>query len=126
MRIPTEQEWQLASETFSEDLSVSAGSDEWENVAAEYGIMAVGLGPRTWNLEKAPLETSSCIWEWCLNQYEDYELTEFDISKPDRAVRGGSFLVTEVKSAERFRGSLNILGRDVNIGFRTCIAKVRD
>lgn len=123
-RLPTEQEWQLASEKLLE----SDGGDytsSWDYLSAEYGIMAVGLGPDQNNSELSKLDFSSCIWEWCLNQYEEFESIKFDIEKTERAVRGGSFLVTQIKSRERFRGSLNLFGRDVNIGFRVCIANGR-
>ena len=122
VRLLTEQEWQLASEA-----SMGTGKGDyqktWDYLSAEFGLMAVGLGPKQENSLASHLDFSSCIWEWCLNQYENYHNIEFDYEKTERAVRGGSFLIGKVKSRERFRGSLHVFGRDVNIGFRVCIAR---
>lgn len=122
VRLLTEQEWQLASEA-SMDMEKTDHQRSWDYLSAEYGLMAVGLGPNQKNAQASKLDFSSCIWEWCLNQYENFHNIDFDIEKTDMAVRGGSFLIGKVKSRERFRGSLHVFGRDVNIGFRVCISQ---
>jgi formylglycine-generating enzyme required for sulfatase activity len=32
------------------------------------------------------------VWEWCLNKYDDVEVTAIDISGDGRVLRGGAWL----------------------------------
>jgi formylglycine-generating enzyme required for sulfatase activity len=121
IRLPTEEEWQLASTG-----QAYPWGDEWDSSranTAESGLMrltAVGMYPAG----AAPcgaLDLCGNIWEWCLNDYADLRNLRPSADKLG-ALRGGSCMVDRNLAQVRSRKKAFRFERSANVGLRIIAA----
>jgi len=135
VRMPDELEWQLAATANAREREYPWGPEPpteqyWRANIRETGpgaVTAVGSYPAG----AAPcgaLDMAGTVWEWCQNNFDKPHdcakprLKAMQRQKDRRSLRGGSWYVArrDARAAVRNRGHPD--GRDVNIGFRLCVA----
>lgn len=126
IRLPTEYEWQYAATngdpafTYPWGADWDPGTEPWRANTFESDLgrsTAVGLYPGGVSRTDV-LDMAGSIWEWCLNQFDEPDVTEFSTSNAPRVVRGGSWLNYQdfARAAFRFRNYPYV--RINNFGFR--------
>ncbi len=123
IRLPTEWEWQQAV-TGGNSATVYPWGTEFDSHRTnthESGLgrtTAVGLYPEGMSACGA-LDLSGNVWEWCLNEYENYKETCITGSA-SRVLRGGSWYddQDDARAAYRYVGHPG--GRSDRVGFRLC------
>ncbi len=126
VRLPTEFEWQFAATGGDSALTYPWGAD-WDPGAEPWRAntfgsdlgrsAAVGLYPLGASRADV-LDLAGTIWEWCSNQFDEPDVSEFSTSNAPRVLRGGSWNGSRDGARSVSRGGLGPGGRDNDIGFR--------
>lgn len=123
IRLPAEWEWQHAATDGKPGNTYPWGPD-WENGrrcnTKESGLSrttAVGMYPHGITACGA-LDMSGNVYDWCLNEYGSVKTISFDNTNSPRALRGGSWDMSEFRAhcVYRYDNSPNYRNNDV--GFR--------
>ncbi|PWQ96057.1 SUMF1/EgtB/PvdO family nonheme iron enzyme [Leucothrix pacifica] len=128
IQLPTELHWEkmargaegLAYPWGADYVSGNANVDEvWKKDGPYYlkETSAVGIYTQT----KTPcgaMDTSGNVWEWCVNKYDDPEVTTIDRSDDWRVVRGGAWNGLAEYCRSAFRLYRHPLYRHDALGFR--------
>jgi formylglycine-generating enzyme required for sulfatase activity len=126
VRLPTEFEWQQAAtggdpaRTYPWGANWDPAQEPWRanTVESELGrSTAVGMYPAGAS-PAGVLDMAGTVWEWCLNLFEQPDVTKFSKSNDPRVLRGGSWGNDQdlARSADRLRNYPN--RRSNYIGFR--------
>ena len=126
VRLPTEFEWQLAATngdaafTYPWGADWNPGAEPWRANTFESDLgrsTAVGLYVEGASRTDV-LDMAGTIWEWCVNLFEEPDMTEFSTSRNPRVLRGGSWgnLQDFARSASRNRSGPG--SRYDDLGFR--------
>jgi formylglycine-generating enzyme required for sulfatase activity len=126
IRLPTEFEWQYAATSGDPAFTYPWGAD-WDPVAEPWRAntfesdlgrsTAVGLYPQGASRTDV-LDMAGTVWEWCLNHFEEPDVTEFSTSSDPRVLRGGSWDDYRGLARAANRGRFNPNNRNNLIGFR--------
>ncbi|MDZ4796762.1 MAG: SUMF1/EgtB/PvdO family nonheme iron enzyme [Bryobacteraceae bacterium] len=125
VRLPDEQEWQLAAQSETIDFKYPWGK-EWDEGHANTeeshlgGTTAVGVFPKGDSLQ-AVSDLAGNVWEWCRNLYADPAKIKGD-SAGSRVLRGGSWLLNQGFARADDRDYYHPLNRFSNIGFRVVVS----
>jgi formylglycine-generating enzyme required for sulfatase activity len=123
IRLPTEQEWQWAAQNGPERREYPWESGTWDgrrcntNEAALGRSTAVGMYPHG-TAACGALDMAGNLWEWCLNKYDNPNVTTVDDSGERRVVRGGSWFDSRGLSGTMCRGWYVPADRAFTGGFR--------
>ncbi len=128
IRLPTEQEWEKAATGYGWS-GISVGRvTKWAMListkrcgnAETYNLQetsAVGIYPQG----ESPyglMDMSGNVWEWCLNKYEEPQMTTPDLSGGVRVVRGGAWYYGSGYCRSSFRDHSYPDDRNLSQGFR--------
>lgn len=125
IRLPTEWEWQWASQNGAEARQYPWGN--WRPGHAdtsESGLgraIAVGMYPHGAAVCGA-LDMSGNLWEWCLNQRDTPTLIKVDYSGNNRVLRGGAFSLNQSRAACAYRDVSSPSDVNYRYGCRVVVA----
>ena len=120
IRLPIEQQWEKAARGTDGRKYPWGNAFESERLNAEGKLgetSTVGIYPNG----ESPyglMDMAGNVWEWCLNQYEEPQITIADISGTYRVLRGGSWNNLAQYVCSAYRDNLTPDYRNYNIGFR--------
>jgi hypothetical protein len=120
IRLPTEWEWQQAA-TGGDPTREYPWEGEWDTIRCNSyesrlnRTTAVGMYPQGATRQGA-LDMAGNVWEWCLNTYEDQDLSITTAGR--RVIRGGSWGILPVNLRVSNRNRFNAVNRTNYIGFR--------
>lgn len=127
LRLPTEWEWQWMAQGGAEARQYPWG--EWDEYprtnTSEAGIgnrsTAVGMYPHG-AATCGALDVSGNLWEWCLNDYDNPQVTDGYGNGAGKVLRGGSFYYDRPRATCTYRNNYNPNNRYYNYGLRVVIA----
>ncbi|PWQ96053.1 SUMF1/EgtB/PvdO family nonheme iron enzyme [Leucothrix pacifica] len=126
IQLPTEQHWEKMARgpegleyPWGKDY-VSGNANINEGSKGKYCLRetsAVGMYARVHSPFQA-MDTSGNVWEWCINKYDDSEVTTIDRSDDWRVVRGGAWNSDPEGCRSAFRYFWRPQSRGNFLGFR--------
>jgi len=125
VRLPCEWEWQQAATGGNPENGYPWGA-AWDSACANtyesglYRSTAVGMYPQGVSPVGA-LDMSGNVWEWCLNEYDNYRRVGVR-GNAGRVLRGGSWCGYQYGARAAGRDGYYPDGRDLNVGFRLLCA----
>jgi formylglycine-generating enzyme required for sulfatase activity len=126
IHLPTEWEWQWVAQNGVEARIYPWG--EWDDYPRANTTEA-GIGDRSIAVGMYPYGATECgafdvagnLWEWCLNDYDNPEITNGH-SNNNKTLRGGSFHGYRTLARAGYRGSSSPGYWGLNRGFRVDVA----
>jgi formylglycine-generating enzyme required for sulfatase activity len=127
VRIPTEWEWQWAAMNGKDERDYPWG--DWDNyprantnkAGIQHRSTAVGMYPHG-AAHCGALDMAGNLWEWCLNDYDNPEITDVYGNEESKVLRGGSFNRNQNTAAASYRNHLNPYYGFSNRGFRVVVS----
>ena len=128
VHLPTEYQWEIAAR-YPDQREYPWGDVFDENVANTdelglEGTTAVGLFPAGRNRDLALYDLSGNVWEWCISEFNNPDISTNIEHNTARTLRGGSWQANKSGARVTSRDYAKPTFYNRNIGFRLC--RLRD
>ena len=127
LALPTEEQWEKAARG-TDGRVYPWGNNEPTNKLCNFnrrkgGTTAVGQYSPQGDGPYGCVDLSGDVWEWCLNKYDNPDVTTIDYSDAGRVLRGGSWLDSQSRVRAGARSNDHPGARSSTRGFRVVLLR---